>query len=88
MQINYYPWDTQALSAWIEAEKVKFKSFETFAQTLGISSSSLWGWHGLHKFDISLKQIKAIARYRNWSLSETAQWLSISRIHLESLGEN
>lgn len=87
MQVNYYPWDIQALVAWLETEKSKFNNFETFARTLGISSSVLWEWKGLCKLDISLEQINTIAKYRNWSVSKTAQWLSISKLHLESLEE-
>lgn len=85
MQINYYPWNIQALSTWIDTEQAKFSNFDTFAQATGLRASTLWEWRWLQKFDITLEQINALAKYRNWSSAQVIQWLGISKMHLEDL---
>ncbi|MBD0267319.1 MAG: hypothetical protein ICV77_03400 [Cyanobacteria bacterium Co-bin8] len=87
MQINYYPWNTQTLSSWIDTEQAQYNSFEDFAQAVEISSQVLWRWKKHLLFDIKLEQINKLAKYRNLSFVEAVEWLNICKAHLEILEE-
>lgn len=86
MQINYYPWNTQALSDWIKTEQaVHDGSLDAFANALGISSRIVQGWREYQLVDITLAHLKAITQYRNWSFKQTIEWLDLKAVHLETL---
>lgn len=88
MQINYYPWNTELLTEWIATEQSKYPNLDAFEKVIGISSITLFKWRKGQCFDITLEQISAVARYRDWTFTQTVLWLGIKQIHLEELSKS
>ncbi|MDB9527948.1 hypothetical protein PN498_18285 [Oscillatoria sp. CS-180] len=85
MQKNYYPWNIEALLAWLDLEQSSFKSLQAFAQGLGIPYYTIKEWRTNAMPDITLSQIQQIARFRRWSLSQTFEWLELKQSHIDYL---
>ncbi|HEY9302511.1 MAG TPA: hypothetical protein VIQ31_40330 [Phormidium sp.] len=85
MQINYYPWNTDLLKAWIATEQAMHADLEDFSKAIGIKPDVLLKWKRVQFVDITLEQINALARYRAWTFAETILWLGIKDFHLAEL---
>lgn len=85
MQINYYPWDTEALSLWVKTEQLEYRNLELFAEELGLSLKEVQSWKDDPVPNITLEHIRAITKYRHWSFDQTIEWLRIRSMHLELL---
>lgn len=88
MQINYYPWNTDLLQAWVASECSMYADPEAFSKVIGIPSKTLLEWRSSQFFEITLDQIHALARYLDWTFAQTVLWLGIKDFHLEELERN
>lgn len=87
---NYYPWNLQALADWIQQEIENGISRQHLESKLEISSEVMRQWLTTPASEsltaiITLAQLQSIARYRQWTVDKTAQWLDIRSAHLEEM---
>ena len=89
--LNYYPWNTKALSDWLKSEISLGKDISYLSQTLSIPERTLKEWLASSSSCswsiITLEQIQLIAFYRDWSLDRVLRWLDICSAHLKELEE-
>lgn len=82
---NYYPWNVQALAAWLKQELAFFQDSRALAARLKVTPFILQNWLISPIPDITLDQIHSIAEYRNWNIQQTIQWLGLQPAHMATL---
>lgn len=85
MTQNYYPWNIQALSEWLQSESKQYANNRELANALGVSVDVLNLWLLNSVADINFSQLQSIARYRQWTIAQTAEWLRILPAHFEEM---
>lgn len=81
---NHYTWNTMALVKWLRREFKHFDKTDLEAK-LQIPGSTIVSWLNEVSPSITLGHIRAIARYRGWSLSQAIVWLELKSAHIEEL---
>lgn len=85
MENSYYPWKTQIIADWLTQELANYQSLLEFSAQLNICPHELRAWLTSASPTITLKQIREIARYRQWDIQTTINWLDLKPAHVKEL---
>ncbi|WP_017299219.1 hypothetical protein [Nodosilinea nodulosa] len=81
---NYYPWNTSALLEWLKQE-LNHHGKQALGAKLNIPRYVIQSWLSEPSPTITLSQIRAIAQYKGWNLTQIIDWLQLQPAHIQEL---
>lgn len=87
MSVSYYPWNVSALADWLHQELSRDFRLRELANKMQIPPHMITRWTKEHDPYITFKHLQGIARFKGWSLEQTAAWLEINSAHWQTLLE-